>query len=115
MMIDLFLIDDHDYLNQGITVAFDNQDYKINVVGSSTSGEDGSKTQCLGVVNKNLLLCTTGQKERKQNNCKNIPHEKIQIYITAYKNTNFQKYFFKSKLIQKLFSFTVEKKWQKKQ
>ncbi len=39
-MIDLFLIDDHDYLNQGITVAFDNQDYKINVVGSSTSGED---------------------------------------------------------------------------
>ncbi len=39
-MIDLFLVDDHSYLNQGIKAAFKEQDYNINIVGSATSGID---------------------------------------------------------------------------
>jgi len=42
-MINLFLIDDHSYLNQGIVAVFNEQDYGINVVGSATSGEEALK------------------------------------------------------------------------
>lgn len=37
-MINLYLVDDHSFLNQGITTAFEQQKSEINVVGSATSG-----------------------------------------------------------------------------
>ena len=39
-MTNLFIVDDHPYLINGIVAVFEKQDYKINVVGLATSGID---------------------------------------------------------------------------
>ena len=58
-MINLFIVDDHPYLIDGIVAVFEKQDYKINVVGSATSGIDAHeqlKTLVVDVVLLDIIM-----------------------------------------------------------
>lgn len=39
-MINLFIVDDHFYLIQGLTAVLEHKEYEINIVGSATSGNE---------------------------------------------------------------------------
>lgn len=53
-MIHLFLVDDHSFLNKGVTAALTEQDYNIVVIGSATSGPDALEQ--LKVLDVDVIL-----------------------------------------------------------
>ncbi len=58
-MTNLFIVDDHPYLINGIVAVFEKQDYKINVVGAATSGIDALeqlKTLVVDVVLLDIIM-----------------------------------------------------------